>query len=121
MDRHQHVEALKRKLDELDHEVDTLEGRLRDAGGELQVRGRRALDDLRVTRLQLQDRLAELASTGDDAWQRLRLHLDSAWDTLKTGLRAAKDELVPPSTSDGQQGFCGDATRSRHEVLRKRP
>ena len=102
MDRHQYVEALKRRLDELDQEVDSLESRLRDATGEFQVRGRKALDDLRVTRLQLQDRLAELASTGDDAWQRLRLHLDAAWDTLKTGLLAARDELVPPSKKDGQ-------------------
>jgi predicted nuclease with TOPRIM domain len=102
MDRHQYVDALKRKLDEVDQEVDALEGRLRDASGELQARGRKALDDLRVTRLQLQDRLAELATTGDDAWQRLRFHLDAAWDTLKTGLLAARDELVPPSKKDGQ-------------------
>lgn len=102
MDRHQYVEALKRKLDELDKEVDALEGRVRDASGELEVRGRKALDDLRATRLQLQDRMTELATTGDEAWQRLRLHLDAAWDTLKTGLLAARDELVPPSKKDGQ-------------------
>lgn len=102
MDRHQYVDALKRKLDELDQEVDSLETRLRETSGELQARGRKALDDLRVTRLQLQDRLTELASTGDDAWQRLRLHLEASWDTLKTGLLAARDELVPPTKKDGQ-------------------
>lgn len=101
MDRHQYVDTLKRKLDELDQEADALERRLRDAGGELQVRGRKALDDLRVTRLQLQDRLIELAGTGDDAWQRVRLHLDAAWDTVKTGLLAARDELIPPTKKDG--------------------
>ena len=101
-DRHQYVDMIKRKLDELDQEVDTLEIRLREAGNERQDRGRTARADLRETQRQLQGHMAELASTSDDAWQRVRLSLDSTWATLKAGLVAARNELLPPAKKGGQ-------------------
>lgn len=102
-DRHEYVELLKRKLDEWDHDVATLETRVRDTGNEVQARSREALADLRETRRQLGHRVSELTATTDEAWQRVRLSLDSAWENVKTGLAAARDELVPPAKKDGQQ------------------
>lgn len=101
-DRHQYIELIKQKLDELDLEMDTLEVRLREAGNELQDRGRTALADLRETQRQLQGQMTELLSTSDDAWQRVRLSLDSTWTTLKAGLVAARNELLPPAKKDGE-------------------
>lgn len=98
IDRHEYLQKLKSKLDEWDREIDTLEHRLGDMKGEAEQRARLALDDLKLTRQQLTQRVDELLDTTDDAWQRIRLSVESAWDNVKSGLSAARAEIAPKLT-----------------------
>ncbi|MDF2446605.1 MAG: hypothetical protein K0S46_1841 [Moraxellaceae bacterium] len=95
IDRHEYVQKLKEKLDAWDSEIDTLEERLKDLKGEAEQRARLALEDLKLTRTQLTQRVDELLSTSDDALQRIRLSFESAWDNVKTGISAVRSELAP--------------------------
>lgn len=99
IDRHDYVQKLKAKLDEWDREIDTLETRLGEMKGDAEERARLALDDLKLTRQQLTDRVDELLSTTDDAWQHIRLSFENAWDNVKSGLSAARTELTSKQNS----------------------
>jgi hypothetical protein len=96
-DRHQYVQKLKTSLDEWDHDLDVFEARMRNAGDDLRQRSQQAVADLRSTRAQIAQDIDALLGTTDDAWQRLRLGLDKAWDNVKTGLLNARAELMPPT------------------------
>jgi hypothetical protein len=95
IDRHEYVQKLKEKLDNWNREIDTLEGRLQEVKGDAEQRARLALEDLKLTRTQLTQRVDELLSTSDDALQRIRLGFESAWDDVKNGISAVRSELVP--------------------------
>jgi hypothetical protein len=96
-DRHQYVEKMKAKLDEWDFDLATFENRVRDASDEVKRRSQLALSDLKTARQQLGQNFAEITDASDEAWQKLRLSLDRAWDNVKSGLLSARAELLPPS------------------------
>lgn len=103
MDRHEYVQKLKSKLDEWDREIDSLETRLKEVKGDAEQRARLALEDLKLTRAQLTQRVDELIDTSDDALQRIRLSLESAWENVKTGLSSAREEIAPSKKSDTEK------------------
>jgi hypothetical protein len=98
-DRHQYVEKLKAKLDEWDRELATFEDRARNASDDVKNRSHLALADLMTARQQIGRSLAEIVDASDDAWQTLRLSMDRAWDNVRTGLLAARSEMLPPKKS----------------------
>ena len=98
LDRHQYVEKLKAKLDEWDHELDTVETQVKDASNEAKQRSQLALAELKAARQQLGNSLDELVDATDEAWQKVRFSFDMAWDSVKSGLLAARAELMPRET-----------------------
>lgn len=100
IDRHEYVQKLKTKLDEWDREIDSMEARLKEAKGDAEHRARLALDDLKLTRAQLTQRVDELLTASDDAVQRIRLSFESAWDNVKNGLSAVRAEFTPDKKKD---------------------
>jgi hypothetical protein len=100
-DRHQYVEKLKAKLDEWDRELATFEDRARSASDDVKKRSHLALADLMTARQQLSHSLTEIVDASDDAWQALRLSMDRAWDNVRTGLLAARSEMLPPQKKTG--------------------
>lgn len=96
IDRHHYVEKLKARLDEWDRELDVLEARLKETRCEAEQRSQKAMADLKQTRQQLGQRVDELVTTSDEAWQRIRLSVDTAWENVKSGLAAVRAELIPP-------------------------
>lgn len=102
IDRHEYIQKLKARLDAWDREIDTLETRLHEVKGDAEQRARLALEDLQVTRDQLAQRVDELLTTSDDALQRIRLSVESAWENVKSGISAARSELLPEKKPEGQ-------------------
>jgi len=77
------------QLDEWDAEIDKLKARARLAEADAQLEIQKQLETLGRKRKEAGDKLAELRTASDDAWEEIKEGLESAKDSLGNALKSA--------------------------------
>ncbi len=88
-----YVRKLKAKIDEWNAEIDKLMAKADQAGAEAKIKYRHQLDDLRVKRKEVEDRLAALQEAGESSWEGLKHGIERSWDTWMQSFTKAKSEF----------------------------
>jgi hypothetical protein len=81
---------LQAKLDEWSAEIDKLKAKADSAGADLQLDYNRRIEDLLSMQKAANERLVALRDASDDAWQDLKVGMESAVDSLGNALRSAR-------------------------------
>lgn len=84
-----YVKKVQAQLDEWDAEIKKLKARADKASAQAELEYRKQLDTLKSKRKKAGDKLSELKSAGDDAWEDVKEGLETATDTLGTALKSA--------------------------------
>ena len=87
------VQELKARIDEWKIEIDMLEKSADETEAVAASEYHKKLDDLRARLKDLENKIAELSYTGEDAWEDFKQGLENSWDILKTGFIKAKSEF----------------------------
>jgi uncharacterized coiled-coil DUF342 family protein len=82
-------QKLQAQLDEWGAEIDKLKARADRADADIKLEYYEQIDDLRVKQQAVTDRLAELKSASDDAWEDLKAGVESARFTLGEAVERA--------------------------------
>lgn len=80
--REDYIEKAKNQLDALNNKLDALEVKADKASGEAKREIRRELDELQASRKRVEEKLHELRSAGDAAWDDIKIGLEMAWESL---------------------------------------
>lgn len=89
-DKDLYREKRRAELDEWKAELDKLKARMRGESADAQIELKRHMDALERRIEEGRAKLAELADSGDDAWDTLKSGVEESWDTLKAGFRDAR-------------------------------
>jgi len=92
--RDDYVKNLKSKLDQWNADLDTLEDKARGAAEDAKAAYRGRIDDARKRRDEARQKLTEIESAGEDAWEELKKGTEDAWDRLADGVKKAKEAIV---------------------------
>ncbi|MDX1644145.1 MAG: hypothetical protein R3244_07290 [Thermoanaerobaculia bacterium] len=92
-ERQAYIDKLSAKLEEWDAELDKLEAKAEGLGADARIELQKRADAWREERRELRERLSELKSSGDSAWQEVKAGLESSFDELKQGLERARARL----------------------------
>ncbi|MDD2239500.1 MAG: coiled coil domain-containing protein [Kiritimatiellae bacterium] len=77
------------RLDEWAARIAELKARAAGAGAAAQIELKRKIDALDVQLDRGRAQLAELAATGEDAWDSAKAHAEATWDALKNAIAEA--------------------------------
>ena len=88
--RDAYVNKLKAKLDEWNADIDRLEARARYRQADMEQACQRQIDDLKVRRRKARETLEALRNASGEAWDELRIGLDTAADALGRAIRSAR-------------------------------
>ena len=91
--REDYIEKLKQKLDDWNTEIESLEAKAEQVAGSVKEQYHKQLEDAKLRRDELQDKLAELKHSSDAAWDDLKSGADLAWDALSSALKSAKSKF----------------------------
>jgi len=80
--RHEFIENLKQRLDDLDERIDELRQKARDTKGQASAEYENRLHDVREKRREAQRKLDELRAAGEEKWQQLKDEAEHAWKAL---------------------------------------
>lgn len=92
-DKSAYAKKFEAQLDEWDAEIDKIEARARQAGADAQIEYQRQLDELRRKRGRARQKLDELESAGQEAWEEIRQGLEAARTELSDALKSARASL----------------------------
>tara|TARA_R110000737_G_scaffold93541_2_gene126864 strand:+ start:412 stop:693 length:282 start_codon:yes stop_codon:yes gene_type:complete len=81
---------LQAQLDELGAEIDKLKAKADQAEADLQLEYYKQIEELRSMQETANSKLAELKYASDDAWDDLKVHMDSVWNSLNNALKSAR-------------------------------
>jgi len=95
IERKKHISRIKAKLDEWDDELEKLEDRARDAGGDALEHWERHKMELQAMLVEMQERIDELRYNAEDAWTGIKGGLDKTWVNVAKDLEALTDRLFP--------------------------
>ena len=74
---------LMAKIKEWDARIDQMKAQAEGASAEKQLEYYKTIDDLREKQNRLQKRLQELESAGADAWEDIKVGIESAWKEIE--------------------------------------
>ena len=80
--RESYVEKAKDTLDAIDANISLLEAKAETATGDIEREVRGELIDIKKTKLEAEAKLQELRSTGDGAWEDLKVGAEHAWSSV---------------------------------------
>jgi chromosome segregation ATPase len=84
---------LQAKMDEWSAEIDKLKAKANDAEANAQLEYNRRIEDLRSMQEAARDRLVALREASDDAWEDLKIGMESALDSLGNAVRSARSRF----------------------------
>ena len=87
--REDYIEKAKNQLDALNNKMDKLEAKADRLSGDAKAEIRQELDDLRASRAKVEEKLHELRSAGDAAWDDVKIGLEMAWKSLSESVDSA--------------------------------
>ena len=92
-EREAHQKKLRAQLDEWGAEIDRLKAKAdaAEAGGQLEYN--KQIGELRTRLEAANQKLSELKSASDDAWEDLKAGLESAWDSMSNAVKSARDRF----------------------------
>ena len=91
--REAYVAELKAQLDELNADLDALEGEARKASADAKVQYERQIRELRQKVQRFQQTLTKSRQANDNAWDDLKEGAETGWTMLKESFTAAKSEF----------------------------
>ncbi len=80
---------LQAKLDEWDAEIDKLKAKADAAEADAQLDYHKQIQELQSMQAAANQKLDELKNAGDDAWEDLKIGIDSALDSLSSSIKLA--------------------------------
>ena len=91
--RDQFIETVKSKLDELNEEVDRLEQKAKEAGGDAEKKYREQLKDVRNKRDELKRKLNDLRAASEAQFEKLKLEAEHAWKAFQNSVSYFKSHF----------------------------
>lgn len=91
--RDAYVEKLKTQLDEWNADMDRLAAKAAQAEAATKIEYQNQLDDLRVKRDDVRDKLSAVEQSGEGAWEDLKVGLENSWEIWKMSFNKAKSEF----------------------------
>jgi hypothetical protein len=92
--RDEYVEKMKRKLDQWNAEIDSLEEKTAAARSDVKEKYRAQLQALRGKRDDARARLAQVEAASLDSWEALKEGTGRSWDELRSALQETKDSFA---------------------------
>jgi chromosome segregation ATPase len=87
--RDAYVQKMKAKLDEWNADLDKLSAKADAAEADAKLQYNKQIEGLRKQRDEARQKLEELASASDDAWDDVRQGVKSAWEKMSDAFSAA--------------------------------
>jgi uncharacterized coiled-coil DUF342 family protein len=87
--REDYIEKAKNQLDALNNKLDKLEAQADRVSGNAKAEILQELDDLKASRARVEEKLHELRSAGDAAWDDVKIGLEMAWKSLSESVDTA--------------------------------
>ena len=81
---------MEARLDELSAEIDKIKAKADQAGAAAQLKYQEQVDHLRTKQNEAREKLGELNSAADDAWEDLKIGMERAWDSLGEAVSSAR-------------------------------
>lgn len=92
-DKEAYEQKIQAKLDEWTADVDKLKARAASTGADAQIELNKQIAALEGRIDRGRGQLNEIAAASDEAWESLRVGMESAWDTLKTAAGDAAEKF----------------------------
>ena len=83
-------QKLQAQLDEWNAEIAKLKAKAAGESADVQIALHKQLDSLESHLADARTKLADLAASGDDAWESLKASVESAWDSVKAAFAKLK-------------------------------
>ncbi len=83
------VQKMHAKLDQWNTEIDALKAKADSAEAEARTEYHKQLDTLRGKRDDARNKLHELESAGENAWEDLKAGVEMAWESVSEAVRSA--------------------------------
>jgi len=88
--RDAYVRKLKAKIDEWNADIDILTAKAEQSEAKARIKYQQELDELRLKRQDLEEKIANLQNAGESAWEELRHGVESSWKVWKASFARAK-------------------------------
>ena len=89
VDRDAYVQKMKARLDEWNAEIDRLSAKAAASQADAKLEYDKQIEALKKQRDEAGQRLNELQSVSEDAWEDMRAGVDAAWDKMTDALDTA--------------------------------
>jgi len=89
VDRDAYVQEMKAKLDEWNAQIDRLSAKADAAQADTKLEYNKQVEALKKQREEALQRLNELQSASEGAWEDMRAGMDAAWDKMTSALKNA--------------------------------
>jgi len=93
--RDAYVQKMKAKIDEWNADIDKLTAKADQAEADVKIRYHQQLEELRAKRQEMENKIADLQSAGESAWEEMKQGVESSWATWKASFSKAKTQLFP--------------------------
>jgi phosphoenolpyruvate synthase/pyruvate phosphate dikinase len=93
MNKDTYVEKLKARLDEWNADLDKLHAKAREATADQKLQFEKQMESVRARKDEVKQKLSEIQSAGENAWEQVKEGTDDAWNRLKEAVSKAKSEL----------------------------
>lgn len=91
--REQYIEKMKSKLDDLNSEISKLEAKARDKKASFKEDYDEEIKVLKGKREEAGEKLDELRSASDSAWEEVKRGLENAWNSVTNSVSSAKQKI----------------------------
>jgi uncharacterized protein YhjY with autotransporter beta-barrel domain len=89
MNRDEFVLKLKEKIDLWNADLDKLQARADLASAEARVKYQQQIEDLKIKRGELEEKMAQLRGASEGAWGDVKAGMEVAWSSMSEALSSA--------------------------------
>jgi DNA repair ATPase RecN len=89
MSREAFIQKLKEKIDEWNADLEKLQARAEQASGEARIKYQQQIEDLHRKRAVMEEKMTQLRSAGEGAWQDVKTGAEIAWGSMSEALSSA--------------------------------
>ena len=86
-----YIEKLNAQLKEWSASIDVLKAKADKANADLKIGYYKQLDDLKMKRDAARNKIDDLKTAGDDAWERVTTAVEKSWGDIKAAFDKAQD------------------------------
>ena len=86
-----YIEKLNAQLKEWSASIDVLKAKADKANADLKIAYYKQLDDLKMKRDTARNKIDDLKTAGDDAWERVTTPVEKSWGDIKAAFDKAQD------------------------------